>query len=128
MEIEAIIAKALLDGNVPADAPDALARQILDALDRAGFTVKRKPKPRVSTPEIVEPFNPSTGDPALDEFMRAHHDPKYKPAPLPKGAPFPGTAPRPLAKVLEEAIDAAKRNGWPGTYSGNFAAPKRGQR
>ncbi len=75
-----------------------------------------------------EPFNPATGNAELDEFMRAHHDPKYKPLPLPKGAPFPGTSPRPLAKVLEEAIGAAKRHGWPGSYTGNFAAPKRGRR
>lgn len=72
----------------------------------------------------IEIFAPNTGDSTLDEFMRAHHDPRYRPLPMPKGAPWPGFAPRPLRIVLEEAIDAAKRHGWPGSYSGNFAMPK----
>lgn len=84
---------------------------------------------RPSKAKSVEPSRPlvSQGDAALDAFIAAHHDPKYKPLPLPKGAAFPpsmarGGDRRPLAKVLEEAIDLAKRKGWPGTYSGNFAA------
>lgn len=95
------------------------------AVEKAKPVRTRKPK------TIVEaaPFNPNTGDAAIDDFMRRKHDPSYTPLPLPKGKAFPpdmarGGDRRPLMKVLAEAIDVAKRNKWPGTYSGNFAAKK----
>lgn len=107
------------------DADLAALRDIVRATDEHPLLLAKLYKVRAVKPAPEpEPFNPNTGDAALDEFMRAHHDPKYKPLPMPKGAPFPGESPRPLRVILEEAIDAAKRHGWPGHYSGNFAAPK----
>lgn len=95
------------------------------------YKVRAATKPRKPA-KPVAPFNPSTGNAALDDFMRAHHDPNYKPAPLPKGKAFPpsvarGGDKRPVGIVLAEAIDIAKSKGWPGSYSGNFATPKRGK-
>lgn len=110
------------------DADLAALRDIVRATDEHPLLLAKLYKVRAVKPRAAakpEPFGPNTGDEKLDAFMRAHHDPKYKPLPLPKGAPFPGSAPRPLRVVLEEAIDTAKRKGWPGQYTGNFALPKR---
>lgn len=123
----AILREALAHDLIETDhivtvvAADALATELAAALEALGYVIKKKPAPRKAT----EPSRPlvSQGDPALDEFIRTHHDPKYKPLPMPKST-FPGDTPRPLRVVLEEAIEAAKANKWPGSYTGNFAAPK----
>lgn len=85
----------------------------------------------------VEVFAPNTGDRALDDFMRRHHDPKWKPLPLPKVLDnqsnpqgdtrlaytdlsqnrLRGGDKRPLAKVIEEHAAHAKKHGWPGTIN-----------
>ncbi|MFU0242979.1 hypothetical protein ACKI1J_45675 [Streptomyces scabiei] len=73
----------------------------LAALDAA--KPARATKPR-ATPAAVEPFSPNTGDPAVDEFMRRHHDPKRKPLPLLKSPGLPTLRPM---KVSEQ--DAAEK-------------------
>lgn len=95
------------------------------AVEAAKPVRARKPKPIVN----AAPFSPNTGNAAVDDFMRRKRDPSYKPLPLPKGKAFPpemarGGDRRPLTKVLEDAIYYAKRNNWPGAYTGNFAAKK----
>lgn len=82
-------------------SPEALAL----ALSELGYVIKKAPKPRVAAPRrVVEVFAPNTGDPKVDAFMRAHHNPKYKPLPLPKS---PGLPPLRPMKVSEQ--DAAER-------------------
>jgi hypothetical protein len=64
----------------------------------------RATKPR-ATPAAVEPFSPNTGNPAVDDFMRRKHNPKYKPRPLPKS---PGLPPlRPMKVSEQDAAEAA---------------------
>lgn len=132
MSITRDIIRAALD-DVKTDAlvttqhADDLASELATALDALGYVIKKKPAPR----KPAEPVRPlvSQGDPALDEFIRTHHNPNWKPLPLPKGKAFPpsmarGGDKRPTGVVLEEAIELARKNKWPGQYSGNFAAPK----
>ena len=104
---------------------EAIRPLIPAAVEAAKPIRARKPRPAVE----AAPFNPNTGDAALDDFMRRKHDPSYTPAPLPKGKAFPpkmarGGDKRPVGVVLKEAIKLAEKNKWPGQYSGNFAAPK----
>ena len=73
-----------------------------EALDAAKPV--RATRPRATT-AAVEPFSPNTGDPAVDEFMRRKHNPKYKPLPLPKS---PGLPPlRPMKVSEQDAAEAA---------------------
>lgn len=83
-----------------------IAEEIVADLDIAGFTIRKKPSTRRATAprEPVEVFAPNTGNPAVDAFMRAHHNPKYKPLPLPKA---PGMKPLRVMTVSEQ--DAAER-------------------
>ena len=73
-----------------------------DALNAAKPVRATKPR---ATPAAVEPFSPNTGDPAVDDFMRRKHNPKYKPLPLPKA---PGLPPlRPMKVSEQDAAEAA---------------------
>ena len=73
-----------------------------DALNAAKPVRATKPR---ATPAAVEPFSPNTGDPAVDEFMRRKHDPKYKPKAPKMG---PGLPPLRPMKVSEQvAAEAA---------------------
>lgn len=75
------------------------------ALGEMGYVIKKAPKPRATAArKPVEVFAPNTGNPAVDAFMRRHHDPKYKPLPMPKGPSLPALRPM---KVSEQ--DAAER-------------------
>ena len=87
--------RAFLDyaGGAPAD--------LYAALDAAKPVRATKPR---ATPAAVEPFSPNTGNPAVDEFMRRKHNPKWKPLPLPKPSGLPPLRPM---KVSEQ--DAAER-------------------
>jgi len=73
-----------------------------DALNAAKPVRATKPR---ATPAAVEPFSPNTGDPAVDEFMRRKHDPKYKPRPLPKSPGLPAL--RPMKVSEQDAAEAA---------------------
>lgn len=90
-----IIRSVLDDENIETDAlvtnqhADNLAAEIAAALDAAGYVIRKKPKARAEAAP-VEVFSPNTGNPELDAFMRDHHDPKYKPLPMPKGETFRG--------------------------------------
>lgn len=114
---------------------DEAAERIAAALDEAGYVIRRKPAPRKATTP-VEVYAPATGNPAIDEFMRRKHDPRYRPLPMPKvlGVSAPnGAAPvfyhpnganrvrggdnRRLNIVLDEAIKHAAQFGWPGSYN-----------
>ncbi len=77
------IIRAALDLGPIGPSLDEAAERIAASLDQLGYVVKKKPAPRKPAP-AREPFAPNTGDAQLDDFMRAHHDPKYKPLPLPK--------------------------------------------
>lgn len=85
--------------------PEAiLGPALMSALDAAGYVVRKKPATR-RTVAPVEAFAPNTGDPRVDDFMRKHHDPKYKPLPLPKA---PGLPPlRPMKVSEQDAAEAA---------------------
>ncbi len=74
---ETIIVQALANGNVHTEAPDAIARQIIDALEARGYTLRKKPAPRKPAAP-AEVFAPNTGNPELDAFMRAHHRPDWE--------------------------------------------------
>lgn len=93
MSAAAILDAAGLDGAA-----------VVAALEAAGYVVRKKPATR-RTVAPVEAFAPNTGDPRVDDFMRKHHDPKYKPLPLPKA---PGLPPLRPMKVSEQ--DAAERD------------------
>lgn len=85
------IAKAIEPRLTDADddrSSREIAEQIMLDLDAAGYTVKPKPKSRKAAPRR-EPFVANTGDPQIDDFMRRHHDPKWKPLPLPKSPGLP---------------------------------------
>lgn len=83
-------------------SPEALAL----ALSELGYVIKKVPKPRAAAPRrVVEVFAPNTGDPKVDAFMRAHHNPKYRPLPMPKA---PGM--KPLRPMTVSEQDAADRN------------------
>ncbi len=88
----AIILDALEDVNVDAlvtkKHAQQLAEELADALEVRGYALRKKPAPRKPA-EPVEAFAPNTGDAALDDFMRKHHDPKYRPAPMPKAPGMP---------------------------------------
>lgn len=71
------------DHIVTVQAARQLADELAAGLEARGYVVKKKPAARKPAP-AREPFAPNTGDSSLDDFMRAHHDPKYKPLPLPK--------------------------------------------
>lgn len=88
-----------------ATTPEAiLGPALMSALDAAGYVVRKKPATR-RTVAPVEAFAPNTGDPRVDDFMRKHHDPKYKPLPLPKA---PGLPPlRPMKVSEQDAAEAA---------------------
>ena len=59
----------------------------------------------MSTPHPLEPFSPNTGNPAVDEFMRRKHDPKWKPKAPKRG---PGLPPlRPMKVSEQDAAEAA---------------------
>lgn len=76
---ETIIVQAFADANLHPQAPDAIARQVINALEAAGYTIKAKPKPRAAkAAEPVEVFAPDTGNPDLDDFMRRHHSPDWR--------------------------------------------------
>lgn len=77
--------------------------EILAALDAAKPVRRRAAAKPASAP--AEPYEPRSGDERVDAFMRAHHDPKYKPLPLPKS---PGLPPLRAMKVSEQ--DAAERD------------------
>lgn len=84
--------------------PEAiLGPALMSALDAAGYVVRKKPATRRAVAP-AEVFAPNTGDPRVDDFMRKHHDPKYKPRPLPKA---PGLPPLRPMKVSEQ--DNAER-------------------
>lgn len=85
--------------------PEAiLGPDLMSALDAAGYVVRKKPATR-RTVAPAEVFAPNTGDPRVDDFMRKHHDPKYRPLPLPKA---PGLPPLRPMKLSEQ--DAAERD------------------
>ena len=73
-----------------------------DALDAAKPVRATKPR---ATLAAVEPFSPNTGDPAVDDFMRRKHNPKYKPLPLPKSLGLPTL--RPMKVSEQDAAEAA---------------------
>lgn len=80
------------------------AEELAKVRDAIGHDGGAKPyRPRVAAAQS-EPFNPNTGDPALDAFMTAHHNPKWRPAPLPKSPGLPALRPM---KVYEQ--DEAER-------------------
>lgn len=104
----AIILAALEDVTVDAlvtnQHAETLAAELAATLDALGYVVKKKPAARKpATP--VEPFAPNTGDSSLDDFMRAHHDPKYKPLPLPKSPSGYITG-----RLNEKAFDALQQS------------------
>ena len=79
-------------------APDAL----YSALDAAKPVRATKPR---ATPAAAEPFSPNTDNPAVDEFMRRKHDPKWKPKAPKMG---PGLPPlRPMKVSEQDAAEAA---------------------
>lgn len=79
--------------------PEAiLGPALMSALDAAGYVVRKKPTTR-PTVAPVEAFAPNTGDPRVDDFMRRHHNPKYKPLRLPNA---PGLPPLRPMKVSEQ--------------------------
>ena len=43
---ETIIVQALANANVHVEAPDTIARQIIDALEARGYALRKKPAPR----------------------------------------------------------------------------------
>lgn len=88
--------RAFLDyaGGAPADLYAAL-----DAAKPVRATKPRAPRP------AVEPFSPNTGDPAVDDFMRRKHNPKYKPLPLPRSPRLPPL--RPMKVSEQDAAEAA---------------------
>lgn len=89
-----VIAQAIRAKEGTGRAASVFAEEILADLDAAGYVIRKKPATRSSAPRPrVEPFAPNTGNPAVDEFMRKHHDPKYKPAPLPKSPGLPALRP-----------------------------------
>lgn len=98
-----VIAQAIRAKESTGRAASVFAEEILADLDEAGYIIRKKPAPRKPAP-IVDPFAPNTGDPAVDEFMRQHHDPKWKPLPLPKSPGLPDLRPM---KVSQQ--DAAER-------------------
>lgn len=72
--------------------------RILEALDAAKPVRATRPR---ATPAAVEPFSPSTGNPAVDAFMRRKHRPDWEahlrkalrrnvPGAIPMPAPAPG--------------------------------------
>ena len=75
--------------------------RILEALDAAKPVRATKPR---ATPAAVEPFSPNTGNPAVDEFMRRKHDPKWKP----KAPKMSGGLPalRPMKVSEQDAAEA----------------------
>lgn len=100
----AIILAALEDVSVDAlvtnQHAETLAAEVAAALDALGYVVKKKPAPRKAAAPVA-PFAPNTGDPQLDDFMRAHHDPKWKPGPMPKSPSGYVTG-----RLSEKAFDA----------------------
>lgn len=114
MNASAKIIRAALDANPIGPSLDEAAERIAAALDEAGYVIRKKPAPRKPAAP-VEVFAPNTGDPKVDEFMRKHHDPKYKPAPLPKSPGLPALRPMKVSEqdAAEEAwlteAEAARR-------------------
>ena len=107
------------------------ARAVLDGLAAAGYVISRAgapapahkpvkaPAKRATPRRVVEIFAPNTGDSALDEFMRKHHNPKWKPRALPK--------PRKLSR-LSGARYAAIESDWVrmcNTARGDIAAGRK---
>ena len=101
-----IVAQAIriADGDHSKGA-GSLAEAIVEHLDGAGFVIRKKPTSRKAAAP-VEPFAPNTGDPQLDEFMRSHHNPKWKPGAMPK-APSGYVS----GRLSEKAFDAMNE-GW----------------
>lgn len=106
--------------NVTTDAlvtnqhAERLADELAQALDAAGFVIRKKPRTRKPA-ELVEVFNPQTGDPALDAFMRKHHHSDWqtrlkkatvrtRPGMLNMPAPAPGLPVRPLTQEARAAL------------------------
>ena len=105
---ETIIVQALANANVHVEAPDTIARQIIDALEARGYALRKKPAPRKPAAP-VEVFAPDTGNPELDAFMRAHHRPDWearlkkalarnRPGMITMPAPAPGITRRPMTQ------------------------------
>ena len=101
---ETIIVQALANGNVHSEAPDAIARQIIDALEARGYALRKKPAPRKPAAP-AEVFAPNTGNSELDAFMRTHHRPDWqahlkkacarnRPGMVTMPAPAPGLPPK----------------------------------
>lgn len=103
--IYAALEDVTTDHIVTVQAARQLAEEVAQALDSLGYVVKKKPAPRKAAAP-VEPFAPNTDDPRIDEFMRLHHDPKYKPLSLPKSPS--GYA---SGRLSDKAFDAL-RSSW----------------
>lgn len=108
----AIILDALDDVNVDAlvtnQHAQQLATELAEALEARGYTVRKKPAPRKPAAP-VEVFEPNTGNPELDEFMRSHHRPDWearlkkalarnRPGMMTMPAPAPGTPSKSLTQ------------------------------
>lgn len=82
------IIRAAIDAAPMGPSLDEAAEALAVALDDAGYVIRKKPASRKPAAP-VQVFAPNTGDAALDEFMRNHHDPKYRPAKMPTSPGMP---------------------------------------
>lgn len=109
MNATAKVILAALDG-VTVDAlvtkqhAEDLATELAAALDAAGYTVRKKPAPRKTA--AAEPaFEPNTGDPKLDDFMRRKHNPKARIKSPPAGRGLPALRPMKVSEQVQAEAD-----------------------
>ncbi|MEK6312064.1 MAG: hypothetical protein V4737_03460 [Curtobacterium sp.] len=86
--------------------PDAEQRELFRKIG-----VRRAPKPRTPAAD-AKPYTPNTGDPRLDAFMAAHHDPKWKPKAIPKPASLKGPHPNSVGAFEGDAARALRKRGY----------------
>jgi hypothetical protein len=106
--IRAALDETKTDALVTARHAGDLADEIAEALEAAGYTLKKKPAPRKPA-EPVEAFAPNTGSPELDAFMTRKHAHNWReklkkalartrPGMMTMPTPPPGHAPKPMTQ------------------------------
>lgn len=119
MDITAIIREAL-NGAGSRTIPDAHISLIANALEAAGYTIKKKPAPRTAKPAEPAEELILTGDAALDTFIETHHRPdwrkrlakalqKTRPGMANMPTPPPGHAPKPMTQTERARLWEAHR-------------------
>lgn len=82
-----------------------------EELDVIAQAIGRTPKAtavRGSASSPADTFAPSTGIAELDDFMRRHHDPRWKPPALPRPGKVPALTPAQRTRIEAQWNEAAK--------------------